>query len=74
MNQVFDLQRHFHIAAAVESLPGSAFIGFELRKLGFPEAKHIRLYAAQARHISDAEVKPIRNRGSFVCGLSGRLW
>lgn len=62
VGQALDLQCQFYIAAAVEALAGSAFVGFKLGKLRLPKAQHIGLNAANLRHISDFEVKAVGDR------------
>ena len=46
MDEAFDLENLFDIAAAVEALAGSALVRLELGELGLPKAQDIGLEAA----------------------------
>ena len=61
VNQSLDLQGQLYVATAVKPLPGSTLAGFQLRKLGLPEAQNISLDAADAGDIADFEIKTIRD-------------
>lgn len=42
IKQLLDAEYVLHIALAIHALPGAAFHRFQLGKLGFPEAQHVR--------------------------------
>ncbi len=69
VDQALDLHRHLHVAAAIEPLAGSAFVGLQLRKLRLPEAQDVSLHAAELRDISNFEVEAIRDRRWLVGAL-----
>jgi hypothetical protein len=71
INEPFDFDRDLNIAFAIEALAGAALIGLQLRKLRFPETKHIRLHFENARHIPDFEVETVGDRRSFNGALRG---
>lgn len=71
VEQVFDFDDDFHVAAAVVALAGAAFYGMELGKFGFPKPQHIRWQAAQARDFADAEIELVWNQDVF--GLNAFL-
>src|SRR5579863_2538664 len=71
VHQPLDFQRQFHFAAPVKALSGPALVGLELRELGFPETKDVRLDAAQARYIADLEVEAIGDHGRVDGARSG---
>jgi len=63
VDELFDPEREFYFAPAVEPLAGAAFVGFEIGKLGLPETEHIWFHSADAGHVPYAKVKPIGNLG-----------
>ena len=62
VQQALNAERHLHISPAIESLPGTTFIGLQLWELGLPEAQHVGLDAAQVSDLADAEVELVRDR------------
>ena len=71
VEETLDAKRHFNVAAAVETLSGAAFVGFELRKLTLPEAEDVGGNVAEFGDFTDAEVELVRDvrpgwRGSFA--------
>ena len=68
VEEAFDAQSHFNIAAAIETLPGAPFVGFELRKLAFPEPQDIGWNIAELGDFTDAEVKLVRDVGPGCWG------
>ena len=73
VHQSLDLQGHFDLATPVEALPGAALVGLELGELRLPEAKNVRLNAAQARNIADLEIQAIWDYGRVDHALSARV-
>ena len=59
VDKAFDLKRNFDVALAIESLPGSTFIGFELGKLGFPKAEDVGFDFANAGYIANFEIETV---------------
>ena len=57
--QPLDFENQLHIAAAIEPLAGSAFVGLQLRKLGLPEAQHIRFQPADTGYIANLEIEAV---------------
>ena len=68
IEEALDAQSHFNVAAAIETLAGTSFVGFELRKLAFPEAQDIGWNVAELGDFTDAEVKLVRDVGSRCRG------
>jgi hypothetical protein len=56
IEKAFDAQSHFHVATAVQTLPGAALMGFELRKLTLPETQDVGGNIAEPGDFADAEV------------------
>ena len=71
MNQALDLQRHFHVALAVEPLAGAALVRLQLRKLRLPESQDIGLNVANSRNIANLEIETIWDRRWFEGALPG---
>src|SRR5882724_192116 len=65
VEQVFDLDDHFHIATAVVPLSGAAFDGMQLRVFAFPETQDVRGQPAQAGNFTDPEIELVRNQDVF---------
>src|SRR5579875_1377933 len=63
MHQAFNFKHQLDIAAAIQPLPGSALVRFQLRKLTLPETEHVWLECADARHIADLEIEAVGNDG-----------
>jgi hypothetical protein len=63
VDKLLDPQGDLDIAAAIEPLASSTLVGFELGKLRLPKAQDIGLDFADARHITDLEVKAVGDRG-----------
>jgi hypothetical protein len=63
IEEAFDAQSHFNIAAAIETLPGAPFVGFELRKLALPEPQDLGWNVAESGDFTDAEVELVRDVG-----------
>ena len=61
VEEAFDAQRHFDIATTIETLAGTAFVGFELRKLALPEAQDVGWDVAEFGDFADAEVELVRD-------------
>src|SRR6266403_2189443 len=69
IKQFLDLYYRLHVALPIHALPSAAFYGLELRKFGFPEAKHIGRQATQAGNLADAEIELVRNNDVGVAGF-----
>ena len=63
IEKAFDAQSHFHIATAVQTLPGAALVRFELRKLALPETQDVGGNIAEPGDFADAEVELVRDVG-----------
>lgn len=61
IQELFDLKNGFDILATVHALAGAALDRLELRKLSFPEAKHVGGQVAEVRNFADAEVELVWN-------------
>ena len=61
VEQALDAQRHFDVAAAVETLAGAALVGLELGKLALPEAQDVGWNVAEFGDFADAEVELVRD-------------
>jgi hypothetical protein len=57
----FDAENHLDVAAAVEALAGSAFVGLELGEFTLPEAEDIGRQVAEFGDFADTEVELIRD-------------
>jgi hypothetical protein len=57
----FDAEGHFDVAAAIEALASSAFVGFKLGKFALPETEHVGGDLAEPGYLADAEVELVRN-------------
>ncbi len=68
IEEAFDAQSHFNIAAAIETLAGAALVGLELRKLALPEAQDIGWNVAELGDFTDTEVKLVRDVGPGCWG------
>ncbi len=73
VDKPLDLQRQLHVAPTVKPLAGSALIGFELRKLRFPESKDVSFHPANPSNISDLEVETVWDRRCVNNALLGKL-
>ena len=73
VKQPLDLQHVFDILAAVEAVPGFAFGGFERRKLGLPKSQDIGLCMRQLAHLTDAEIKLVRDEDLGKQGVGGAV-
>jgi len=56
-----DSECHLDVAAAIEALTGTAFVGLELRKFALPEAEHVGRNLAEPGYLADAKVELVRN-------------
>jgi hypothetical protein len=63
VEEAFDAESHFDIAAAIEALASAPFVGFELRKLALPEPQDIGWNVAELSDFTYAEVKLVRDVG-----------
>jgi hypothetical protein len=63
MNKPLDIERQFHVTAAVKPLSGTAFVGLELRKLGLPETQDVGFHFANARDITNLEIETVWDLG-----------
>ena len=61
VEEAFDAERGFYIAAAVEALSGAAFVGLELGKFALPETEDVGWDVAQAGYFADAKVELVRD-------------
>jgi hypothetical protein len=61
VEEAFDAQSHLDVAAAIETLAGTAFVRFELRELALPETKDIGWDVAELSDFADAEVELVRD-------------
>ena len=73
INQALDFKGNLDVAAAIEALPCTALIRFELGELRFPETKDVGLKSADAGYIANLEVKAIGDGWRFHCALLGKL-
>ena len=73
MNEALDFERHLDLAATIEPLARAALVGFELGKLGLPEAKDVGFYGAEAGNVPDLEVQAVGNGGRVGKALSGKV-
>ena len=62
-----------YIAAAIEALAGSAFVGLELGKFALPEPEDVGGNVTEFRDFADAEVKLVRDVGPG-CGVGSADW
>lgn len=69
VEKTFDAHGHLDIAAAIETLTGSALVGFELRKLALPEAQDVGGHVAEFGNFADAEVELVRDVGPGCVGV-----
>ena len=72
VDQVLDFERQLDVAAAVEALAGSAFIGLELREFCLPKAQDVGFHATDAGYIADLEIQAVGDGGRVDAG-SGEL-
>jgi hypothetical protein len=63
VEQAFDAQGHFDVAATVEALAGAAFVRLELRELALPETEDVGGDVAEFGNLADAEVELVRDVG-----------
>jgi len=63
VQQMFDGQNQFHIAAPVDSLARIGPSRFDARKFVFPEAQYRCRYTGNAAHFTDSKKKFIRYMG-----------
>ena len=61
VEEILDAQGHFDVAAAIETLAGAAFVGFEVGELALPEAQDIGGNVAEFGDFADAEVELVRD-------------
>jgi hypothetical protein len=73
VNKAFDFERKLYLATPIEALAGSALVGLELGKLGFPETKDVWFDSADTGDIPDLEVQAIRDVGRVDNALAGKL-
>jgi hypothetical protein len=73
VNEALDLEREFDLAAPIEALAGSAFVGLELGKLSLPKTKDVWFDSADAGYIPDLEVQAIGDVGRVDNALAGKL-
>jgi len=73
MHQPLDLEHELDIAAAIQTLPRSALVRFQLRELRLPETQNIRFKFADLRDVANFEVEAVRDRRSFDGALSIQL-
>ena len=73
VNQALDFQSQFHVALAVESLSGSAFVWFELRELRLPKTQNVGLNLADPGHIANLEIEAVGYSRGFNGALRGRM-
>jgi hypothetical protein len=73
VNKAPDFEREFNLAAPIEALAGSTFVGLELGKLSFPETKDVWFDSADAGYIPDLEVQAIRDVGRVDNAVAGKL-
>ena len=71
VQQLLDPQHALDIALAVHALSSAAFDWPQLRKLGLPEAQHVRRQAAKRSYLADPEIQLVRNKNFIRCMLSG---
>ncbi len=70
----FDAEGHFYVAAAIKALTGAAFVGLELGELALPETKNVGGDVAEFSYFTDAEVELIRNlRSGWGSGFADWL-
>ena len=70
VEKTLDAHGHLDIAAAIETLPRAALVGFELRKLALPEAEDVGGHIAKFGNFADAEVEFVRDVGPGGGGIS----
>jgi hypothetical protein len=68
-----DVESGFYVAAAVEALAGSAFVGLELREFALPEAEDVGWNVAELGDFADTEVEFVRDVGPG-CGVGSADW
>jgi hypothetical protein len=73
VDKALDFERGLDVAAAIKALAGAALVGLELRKLCFPEPKHVGFDFADTCDVPDLEVKTIGDRRWFLDALLGEL-
>jgi hypothetical protein len=72
MYQLLDANGKLDLAAAIEALAGSTFVGLEGRELGFPESQDVGFDTADAGNVANAEVEPVGDlRRRWLGTLSG---
>jgi hypothetical protein len=69
----FDVECSFYVAATIKALASAAFVGLELRELALPEAENVGGNVAEFRDFADAEVKLVRDVGPG-CGVGSADW
>jgi hypothetical protein len=67
VEKAFNAKGHLDIAAAIETLTGTALVRFELREFALPEAQDVGGDIAEFGYFADAEVELVRDVGSG-CG------
>jgi len=73
VDQALDLESQLNIAATVETLAGSTFVGLELGKLRLPKTQDIGLDLANPGHVSNLEIETVGDRGLVEGALMGKL-
>jgi hypothetical protein len=73
VDEALDFKGSLDVAAAIEALAGSALVGFELRKLRFPEAQDVSFETADAGDIADFEVETVWDGGGGDVAPTGEL-
>src|SRR5579862_2606972 len=73
VNQPLDVEHHLNIAAAIEPLSGTALVGLQLRKLGFPETQNVRFHFTDLGDIANLEIETVRYCWSFEDALAVKL-
>jgi len=71
VDQVLDLQSQLDIMTPIKPLAGSAFVGFELRKLRLPKTQDISFDFADAGHIANLEVEAVGDCGRIGGAIRG---
>ena len=73
VQEPLDFEHHLHIAPAVKALASAAFVGLELGKLGFPEAKNVSFNAADAGDVANLEVEAVGDDRRLCRVFTGSL-
>src|SRR6185369_11291041 len=55
VKQLFDPQRHFHVAFAIDALAGAVLLRRQHRKFRFPVAQDVRLHTRELTNFPDLE-------------------